>query len=80
MATKLNTLIKGFLKEKGIDRIKRIEKQLQDMFGPTFYKEHIDNIYTQNNNIIITTRSSEARAEVNLHKTTIKTDKTIKVL
>ena len=68
------------LKEKGVDSIKRIEKQLQEIFGPTFYKEHIDNIYIQNKNIIIITRSSEARAEVNLQKTTIKTNKTIKVL
>ena len=80
MATKLNTLIKGFLKEKGVDNIKRIEQQLQEELGVKFYKEHIDNISIQNKNIIITTKSSEARAEVNLQKTTIKTNKTIKVL
>ena len=80
MATKLNTLLRDFLKETKVDGVIKIEKKIIETFGESFYQKHIEKIYLQKNTITIKTKTSEARSEINLYKTTLTNKQNIKIL
>ena len=74
MQTNIKTLIKQIFNEQGLDKIKQTEKIIENLFGKRFLKKEIQNIYINKKTIIIKTNSIEAKTEINLRKTQIKTE------
>ena len=71
MQTNIKTLIKQIFNEQGLDKIKQTEETIVKLFGKSFLKKEIQNIYINNKTIIIKTKSIEAKTEINLRKTQI---------
>ena len=69
-----------FFKQTKADGVFEVERKIIKMFGEKFYKKNIEKIYLQKETVIIKTKTSEARSEINLYKTKLTNKKKIKIL
>jgi len=79
MQTTIKAIIDTIFQEKGFDLVSETEKNIKKNLGEKFLDNHIENIFLNNNTIVIETTTAEAKAELNMFKTKIETTTKIKI-
>ena len=77
MQQDIKGVVNNFLSKNKLDKIKQTEKEIIKELGEAFLQKHIQQIFIQGNNIIIKTKTIEAKTEINLIKT--KLNNSIKI-
>ena len=73
MPTKLNRIIKQIIVEKKIDILQETKEEIKKFLGKSFFKKNIQEFFLKNNQIIIQTKTIEAKTEINLIKKNFNT-------
>tara|TARA_B000000460_G_scaffold214846_1_gene163801 strand:- start:212 stop:448 length:237 start_codon:yes stop_codon:yes gene_type:complete len=69
MQQEIKEVVNNFLSKNKLDKIQQTEKEIVKELGTAFLQKHIKQIFIQGNNIIIKTKTIEAKTEINLIKT-----------
>ena len=72
MHSEIKTIVQDFFKTQKLDQIKTTEKFIIQRLGQNFLNKMVDQIYIQNDKIIIQTKTIEAKTELNLIKSKAK--------
>ena len=73
MSKKLKNIIQEIFVEQKIDTLQKTEKEIKEFLGKDFIDKHINKMYLQKNNIIIETKTIEAKTEINIIKKNFNT-------
>ena len=73
MSKKLKNIIQEIFVEQKIDTLQKTEKEIKSFLGKGFIDKHINKMYLQKNNIIIETKTIEAKTEINIIKKNFNT-------
>jgi len=68
MRQEIKNVISNIFPNQEIQQIKKAEQTIKQKLGKQFFKNNIQTIYWNKNNLIIQTRTIEAKTEVNLIK------------
>ena len=68
MRQEIKNVILNIFPNQEIQQIKNTEKTIKQKLGKQFFKNNIETIYWNKKNLIIKTRTIEAKTEVNLIK------------
>ena len=78
MPKQLKKIINNIFNNNKINKLQETEQEITKNLGRFFVKKHIEEMFFQNNKIIIKTKTIEAKTELNIIKKNFNT--TIKLL
>ena len=69
----LNKIIQELFVDKKINTLQETEREIKKNLGEPFVKKHIQDMFIKNEKIIITTKTIEAKTELNIIKKNFNT-------
>ena len=79
MQTELKKIISNIIVDNKLDKLKEIENEIKEQLGQKFLSNNIKNIFWNQDQIVIETKTIEAKTEINLIKTKFTNKKNIKI-
>ena len=73
MSKNLNKIIQEIFVDKQINKLQETEKEIKSFLGEAFLKKHIKNIFLDKNQVVIETKTIEAKTEINIIKKNFNT-------
>tara|TARA_B100000029_G_C17477031_1_gene924147 strand:- start:614 stop:856 length:243 start_codon:yes stop_codon:yes gene_type:complete len=73
MQKTINKIVEDFFQTHNISVVLKTQKKITKHLNKDFIKNHIEEIYIKNNKLIIKTNNTEARTELVLIKSKLKT-------
>ena len=73
MSKNLNKIIQEIFVDKQINKLQETEKEIKSLLGEVFLKKHIKNIFLDRNQVVIETKTIEAKTEINIIKKNFNT-------
>ena len=74
MQKTINKIVEDFFQNHNINVVLETQKKIKKHLNKNFIKNHIKEIYIKNNKLIIKTKNTEARTELVLIKSQLKTN------
>ena len=79
MQTEIKKIISNIIVDNKLDKLKEPESEIQEQLGQNFLNNNIKNIFWSQDQIVIETKTIEAKTEINLIKTKFTNKKNIKI-
>jgi len=79
MQTELKKIISNIIVDNKLDKLKETENEIQEQLGQNFLNNNIKDIFWNQDQIVIETKTIEAKTEINLIKTKFTNKKNIKI-
>tara|TARA_Y100001934_G_C11681947_1_gene463785 strand:+ start:256 stop:498 length:243 start_codon:yes stop_codon:yes gene_type:complete len=79
MQTELKKIISNIIVDNKLDKLKETENEIKEQLGQKFLSNNIKNIFWNQDQIVIETKTIEAKTEINLIKTKFTNKKNIKI-
>ncbi len=79
MQTELKKIISNIIVDNKLDKLKETENEIKEQLGQKFLSNNIKNIFWNQDQIVIETKTIEAKTEINLIKTKFTNTKNIKI-
>lgn len=79
MQTEIKKIISNIIVDNKLDKLKETESEIQEQLGQNFLNNNIKNIFWSQDQIVIETKTIEAKTEINLIKTKFTNKKNIKI-
>ena len=79
MQTELKKIISNIIVDNKLDKLKETENEIQEQLGKGFLNNNVKNIFWSQDQIVIETKTIEAKTEINLIKTKFTNKKNIKI-
>ncbi len=79
MQTELKKIISNIIVDNKLDKLKETENEIKEQLGQKFLSNNIKNIFWNQDQIVIETKTIEAKTEINLIKTKFTNKKNRKI-
>jgi len=73
MSKNLNKIIQEIFVDNKINKLQDTENQIKSFLGKSFFKKHINNIFLDQNKVVIEAKTIEAKTEINIIKKNFNT-------
>ena len=73
MSKNLNKIIQEIFIDKKINKLQETEKEIKSFLGEDFFKKNINNIFLDKDQVVIETKTIEAKTEINIIKKNFNT-------